>query len=59
MTKKRTKNKIPRCPKTVSGKHYWTFIARTETNYLEIEDFYRCVACGLVDDKYEHEENEG
>jgi hypothetical protein len=41
--------KIPKCPKTVTGKHMWRY------NAIEIRDKWvrsdKCDACGLIDDR--------
>lgn len=38
--------KITKCPKTLTGKHYWPEWVTRQTNYWP-----QCWACGMIDDR--------
>jgi hypothetical protein len=54
---------MTKCPKTTSGKHYWTEMPRAEYGseirgkWLDNDTFVKasreCLACGLIDDQEE------
>lgn len=44
--------KIPKCPKTVSGKHRFIIKEVVDwTKFMSLKDEIKCEYCGLVDDR--------
>jgi hypothetical protein len=48
--------KIPKCPKTLTGKHMFRFFPTEEWEEIDFDEkpIYekKCIACGMYDDRY-------